>query len=206
MDTGVGLLIGIGLLAALLFKGFDARTIALVEAVVLVIVALESGYGLFRQERDMRSQRESKIRIIARPSSSYLNTRNPAPDEIDIHTVIQLEVWTEVDIDTSALILNLVGVRPRLNLFGKWGIGRVEERLKGLRPKGQDIAVYRKSIRVADGQPFEDFIEFDWRGELNWRLYEDSFMELVLVTERPKGRWRAVVDSRFYERGSTEPA
>lgn len=65
---------------------------------------------------------KSKIRLIARPSSYRFNLPNPelekplADDETSIDITIQLEIWTDIDVSTASLILNIVGIRT----IGRW--------------------------------------------------------------------------------------
>ena len=202
MNTGAGIIVGVILGAALPLLGVSAPYTVYTEIVVLSFVILESGYGVFRQERNMRSELEAKVRLIARPASYALNTRNPAPSEIDLLADISFEIWTDIDIDTSELVLNIIGTRP---LWKVWRIGQDRNiKLIGIRPRGQDTPIYRKRIRATDEQPFEDSVRFAFQGDFAWR---GSFgLELVLTTGRPKGKWRDIVDSRLHERGSLTPA
>jgi len=176
-----------------------------VEAIIVFLVLALSSYGVYRKERIMRSERESQIRLIARPSSLFVDNRFHAPDEIHVHALINIEIYAEIDVDTDGIALNFIETGPRMKLFWKWNIGHEMIRLKGLPPKGQDTKVYRKSIRLADKQPFKDSIEFDWQWKADSQQHETYLLELVLITGRPDGTWRAIVDPRLYERGSKEP-
>ena len=97
-------------------------------------------------------------------------------------------------------MLNIIGIRTKNNWWELWRPKK--KAIAGIRPKGEDTAFYRKSIRPTEQQPFKDSVEFHWRGRAS---YDKFNFELVLTTGRPSGQWRTVLDSKFDERGSTAP-
>lgn len=88
------ILVGLGMALTPLSRYLD---IVKVEGVIAILFFAIASYGVFREEHVMRSQRESRLQLIARPSSYSMNMRNPPPDGIDIHAIIKIEVWVEVD-------------------------------------------------------------------------------------------------------------
>jgi hypothetical protein len=159
-------------------------------------------------------EHESKIRLIARPSNVTFNFPNPqtenplADDETSIDITVKLEIWTDIDVSTASLVLNIVGFRTirRWREFWKFFIPK-QKRLIGIPIERQDTSIYRKQIKHNDKQPFEDFVRFRWRGKsknIKWGDY--SSLELALETGSPKGIWRTIVeDFSSYERGVITP-
>jgi hypothetical protein len=131
------------------------------------------------------------------------NIPDPGPGKVRLAAHIHWEIWTDIDIRTSALALNLVGIR-----LGKWWeIWAVFQSrakpLMGLRVKGHDTPDYRKTFLASSPQPIQDNAEFEYEGPLNW----DGPVSLLLVvkTGSPPGRFTSTVDSRLWERGSKSP-
>lgn len=203
VDALLGVVVGVVLVVVDLALSLEGSVVLKTGLAVLGFVFLEAGYGVFREERATRAEREKQVRLVARPDSLAINMRRPAPDEVDIQAHISFEVWTDKDIHTSGLVLNLLEVQQR-PWWKVWQIGQTRtKRLLGLRPVDQDTALYRKTIRAVQPQPYEGSVEFDWRGKLVWR--GEPILELVLITGQPEGELRAVVDPRLGERGSTAP-
>ena len=124
-----------------------------------------------------------------------------ADDEVSIYTTVHFEIWTDIDIDTASLVLNIVGIR---NL--SWWKFPGRKRLLGIRIEGQDNAIYRKKIKHSDKQPFRDKVTFKWRGKKNIVSWGDIFLlELVLKVGIPNTTWRVYIDPKLYERGLTTP-
>lgn len=155
---------------------------------------------------------ESRNRVRFAARSGFYSQNDPTSrlqpplsrDEISIETTIYFDVWTDIDVDTANLVLNVVCVRRR-HWWQVWNLLLPKyKRMLGIRPEGQDTAMYRKQIRRTDKQPFEDHATFKWRGKRGMVDWGDAFLlELALETGSPKDIWRAILDPRFYERGST---
>ncbi len=151
---------------------------------------------------------KERIRLIAQPGSMRINLpmKGEAPlghDEISINTTMRFEIWTDIEVNTAKLVLNIVGVRRR----DWWQLWKVflpkKKRMLGLHIDGHDDATYRKQIKCTDAQPFEDTATFKWRGKLDISNFRDSFyFELALETGSPIGRYRAIADPRLYGRGA----
>jgi len=147
---------------------------------------------------------EAKVRLIASPGSISWNHPDPGSGKVRLETHIYWEIWTVIDIHTAQIGLNIVGIRYR-----KWWqiFRRREKRLMSLWPKGWTLpSQYRRTLRANDSQPFEENAKFEYEGPLDWSDKEGLFgLELVLVTGSPAGTYRAYVDPRLWERGSSRP-
>lgn len=184
------------------FVGREAGP-GLITLAAILIIGITALTRLGRL-RETLERYESRVRILARPGSMSWNHPDPGPGKFSLRTSIRLELWTDIDVHTSALVLNIVGLRIRKRWQVWDALRRTSQPLMGLRPKGQDTPIYRKAIRAADTQPFQDDIEFEYDGPLlNW----DGIIMLILVlqTGSPTGRFTSVVDSRLWERGSRSP-
>lgn len=155
------------------------------------------------------------VRLDAAPSTLLINhpLKNEPPlenNEFSIYTTIHFEIWTDIDINTASLVLNIVGLR---NLYPWWKFWKFprRKRLIGIKMLGQDSAIYRKKIRYSDEQPFRDKATFKWRGKkdiVGWGIvgWEDTFLlELALKARLPNNIWRTYIDPKLYERGLTKP-
>ena len=84
---------------------------------------------------------------------------------MSINTTIRFEVWTDIDVNTAKLVLNIVGNRHK----DWWQIWKLilpkNRRMLGLHIDGHDDATYRKQIKHTDAQPFVDMVKFKWRGK-----------------------------------------
>ena len=202
MSTAVGVVVGLGAIAAAVIFDWKAETVAVIEVIILLVVGVEATYGVFRQERSARAEREQQASLIAKPASLAWNLRNPAPDEVDFEITVVFEIWTSIDLNTSELVLNVVGVSGASRKFWrKRGPGR--RRLFGVRPRGQDTAIFRQAIRAVDAQPYSGEAVFDWRGKFEWK--GPVQFELAIRIGTPSLVLRDVVDSRMWERGTTAP-
>ena len=137
-----------------LFPNWHFQYHILFGFVAMVLFATWRDHDKQMQIDDLRN----RIRLTARPGSLAINmpNQNPplAPDEVSIDASIQLEVFSDIDVHTSGLVLNLVGVRR---------VG-FPKRLIGIRPNGQDTSAYQEHIKH-DNQPFVDNVNFSWRGD-----------------------------------------
>lgn len=200
---GVVTLIAVYAVARYLFDA-EQPTILKIELGVFVFVFVESAYGVFKAERAKRAAYESEIRLSGRPSSLEWNLGDVPKDEIRLKLLAKIELWSDVDFDTTELTLNLVGFRQR-SRRNLWLLGLPEtKRLVGLPPHSQDTRTYRRQYRTGEQQPFTDSVMFEWQGPLDWR--DEVEFELVLKFGRPNLTLRTTLDRRLGERGSTKPA
>jgi hypothetical protein len=194
----------IGILGGVIFflvaapLGLGASVTVSVTMAIIILGALEAGYFVYREERVMRTKRDSAIRLTASPASFRWDGSDP--EKVKLRAHVRWEIWTDIDFKTADVGLNIVGIRHK-----KWRqvFRPTEKALVGLPPKGQDTSQYRKSFRVIDPQPIEGDAEFEYEGPLHWD--DDSYLELVLRTGSPAGRYSARVDPRLWGRGSREP-
>jgi len=176
---------------------------------VFILFAIIVIYRLAKLQTQIDESKE-RIRLIARIGRLALNLpmKSEEPlghDEISINTTIHFEIWTDMDVNTAKLVLNIVGVRHR-DWWQLWQLFMPKtKRMIGLRIEGHDDSTYRKQIKCTDVQPFEDYATFKWRGKGDILGFGDSFyFELALETGSPIGIWRAItVDPTLYERGVT---
>ncbi len=175
---------------------------------VFILFAIIAIYRLVKLQAQIDESKE-RIRLIAHPGAYAINLprKSEEPlghDEISINTTIHFEIWTDIDVNTAKLVLNIVGVRHR-DWWQPWKLFLPKKkRMLGLRIDGHDDPTYRKQIKCADAQPFEDNATFKWRGKRDILNFGDSFyFELALETGSPIGIWRAIADPRLYERGVT---
>ena len=202
MSTAVGVLLGLGAIVAAVLFGWTIETVGAIEVTILLVVGVEAAYGVFRQERSARAQWEQQASLIAKPASLAWNLRNPAPDEVDFEITVVFEIWTSIDLNTSEMVLNVIGIsEASRKLWRKRGPG--QRRLFGVRPRGQDTAIFRQAIREADAQPYSGEAVFDWRGTFEWK--GPVQFELAIRIGMPSLVLRDVIDSRMWERGATAP-
>jgi hypothetical protein len=205
LDLFLGIVAGVAFYLVAVACGLGRSVIVPVTIGIMVLGALEAGYGVYRQERIIRAEREAKIRLSASPGSQSWNYPDPGPDKVSLKTHVYWEIWADVDISTAKICLNIIGVR-RKTWWQVWRLFKPrEERLLGLPPKGQDDFTYRKSFRAIDPQPIRDDAEFEYHGPFDWDKDGYWRWELVLLTGSPDGRFSAEVDARLHERGSRKP-
>jgi len=147
---------------------------------------------------------EAKVRLIAKPGMVAWNWPDPGRGKVRLEANIQWEIWTDIDIKTAKICLNMIGLSPK-RWWQKWGFHPTEKKLRGLPPKGQDTFEYRKSFRAIDPQPIQDSAEFEYEGPFDADKAGGLGLELVLETGSPLGKYRADVDPRLWERGSRRP-
>jgi hypothetical protein len=183
--------------------GLDRVTVPATMAIIL-LGALEAGYNAYREERVMRVERDAKVRLIARPASFSWNHPDPGPGKIRLEIRVEWKIWTDIDIHTAQICLNIIDVRDKK----WWQIWRVfqpsRKALIGLPIKGQDTYQYWNKYSATDPQPIQDDAEFEdyeglWDGDGRVEL------ELVLETGSPSGKHRTKIDIDLWKRGSREP-
>jgi hypothetical protein len=202
VDLWVTILAGVIFFVVALIFGLGRAAAPFTLAIILV-AALEAGYNVYREERVMRAERDAKVRLTVRPVSMSWNHPDPDPKKTRVELRVEWEIWTDIDIKTSQICLNIIEIRPKK----WWPIRRLfqpsRRALEGLRPKGQDTYQYRKSLRADAPQPIQDSADFEYE-----TLRDDDRtlgFELVLETGSPFGKYRTDVDLRPWDRGSRKP-
>ncbi len=203
LDLIIGVSLGVIFFLVALLVGLGSSVTVPVTMTIVIVAALEAGYFVYREERIVRAEREAKVRLNASPGSLAWNVPEPGAGKTRCKATICWEIWTDIDIKTARLCLNILGIRHKK----WWQVFRPREvPLIGLPPKGQDTFQYRKTFRAIDPQPIIGDTEFEYEGPLDWPDKEGEWaLELVLETGSPAGTYRAIVDSRLWERGTREP-
>ena len=181
---------------------------------ILVIILIVSPFITFRSLRLELDKYRSRIRLKAQISDTSVECGGDDKiAELDITATIDIKIWTDVDIYTSSLVLNVVGVRDKKTWkFWKWFLPKTQ-RLFAIPISGQRNMIYDQHIRP-DQQPFLDNVKFHWRGKRKpgfwylggWKLNQGSFyFELALETGSPSGTWRVIPELLLEERGLASP-
>lgn len=190
MDTACGIVLGIVFFVVLTYAGLDQRVNASVAVAIIVLSAIEAGYGLYRKEQTVRSELESNVRVAARLGSYSANIPDPGPDKMSIKVEVFWEVWVKEDVSTDKLALNLIYTYDK-PWWQFWKRTRFPQ--TGIPPNGHDTSHYRKRILASQYQPFKDNGTFEYvedratEGDPHWEL------ELVLITGMPAGEHRIPV-------------
>jgi len=174
------------------------RWLFLISFAVFVIIVMWRLMSLHSR----LDEHEAKVRLSASPGMIAWNRPDPGRGKVRLETRVQWEIWTDIDINTAKIGLNMISIRKKWWQIWKLFLPR-KKRLIGLPPKGQDTFQYRKSFRAIDPQPIQDSAEFEYEGP--WDEDGDLGLELVLETGSPFGKYRADVDLRLWERGSRKP-
>ena len=162
------------------------------DAIVLpavIIVLAEAGYGAYREERQMRAEREANVRLTAKLGSLSANIPDPGPDRVSLSVHVFWEVWVNQDVSTDKLALNLIYVYEK-PWWRFWK--RVRFPQKGIPPKGRETTQYRKRIYAGEFQPFKDDAVFEYVGD-RMGIEPHWLLELVLLTGVPMGEHRVPV-------------
>jgi hypothetical protein len=92
---------------------FSILVVKIPDAIILpavIVVLAEAGYGAYRKERQMRAERERSVRLTARVGSLSANLPDPGPDKVSLSVHVFWEVWTDQDVSTDKMALNLIYV------------------------------------------------------------------------------------------------
>ena len=185
LDLFVGIVAGVVFFLIAVACGLGRAVIIPVTTAIVILAILEAGYGVYREERTMRAEREKHVRVQARLGALSTNTPDPGPDKVSVSAHVFWEIWVDQDVSTDALALNLIYVYDN-PWWQFWKRSRVPK--MGIPPKGEDTTQYRIRIRADNSQPFRDSAVFEYvsdrreEGDPHWLL------ELVLVTGVPPGR------------------
>jgi len=180
---------------------------ALIGFIIFVIFI---GWIIWDKQNEINKVK-GRIRLNAAPGTLEINhpLKNEPPlkkDEFSIYTTVYFEIWTNIDIHTASLVLNIVGNRLNLPWWKSWKAFPFLKRLIGIRMEGQDSAIYRKTIKHSDEQPFRDSAKFKWRGKRDIVEWGNAFLlELALELGEPSRILRVYLDPKLYERGGITP-
>lgn len=206
LDTAAGIALGIVLFLVLFVAGGVGATLSLQISVGITLVLLfEAAYGVFREERQMRAERERTVKVTAKVGSLSSNIPDPGRDKASLRVQVIWEVWVNQDISTDKLALNVIYVYDK-PWWQFWKRTRFPKRR--MRREGEDTAQYRKTIRAADNQPFKDHAIFEYVGDREEEGDPHWLMELVLITGMPAGEHRIPVFIDYAEirsRGTYPP-
>ncbi len=208
----------IGILFALVGGGLDiAQTTGLILVNVplnvgrilwvlaLAVTSLSTPFMAFRKVKSERDALQRNVRITAYIGAMAVNYPDLGPDKVSLHVSVSWEVWTNQDIWTDRLALNLIDVYER-----KWWVPWRKTRFPkvGIPPKGQDSTQWRHPINTGSAslQPATFCTHFEWVGDRKRPDAHHFELELVLVTGIPIGTHRIPVDViPLQGRGATPP-
>lgn len=205
MDTVVGILVSLVFFIVAVATGVSQDIIVFVTLAIVVLSAIEAGYGLYREERVMRSRLEQNVRVTAKLGSFSANVPDPGPQKVSIKAGVQWEVWVKEDVSTDQVALNIIYTydKPWWKIWKRTTFPQ-----KGIPPDGADSTLYRKRINANETQPFKGSATFEFvgdryiEGDPHWEL------ELVLITGMPAGVHRIPVYIDYEEmqsRGTNPP-
>ena len=176
-----------------------------VYLVVFISFAAFAVYRLVKLQTWIDESQE-RIHFTARLLSSTRNYPIPSRDEDDINIRIQLEIWTEIDVHTAELVLNVISI-PHKRWWPPWKLFWKTKLRHGIAIEGQGDRSYRKQIKHTDVQPFKDYATFKWRvkrEDAEWGV--PFLLELALKTGIPRNVLRANIDMEPYRgRGVITP-
>lgn len=177
------------------------QTIAVILGVLYLLGRLvvnhASDIRAFRAEREKHDQ---VVTVKARPASLHMENGS----DFSLQAEILMDLWTEVDVSTERLALNIIGIKrkPWWKLRGH----PEQKRLFAIPPEGQDTFQYRVRILPQEFMPRTELFKFSTlRPEPLPAGLIETRLELALELSIPAGIWRAPVDARLGERGSRSP-
>ena len=155
--------------------------------------------------RDELERERTSVRVAARLTSLAANDPDPGPGMESLKVHVSWEIWVSQDASTDRLALNLIYLydRPWWQL---WRQRRLPK--KGVPRMHHDTSQYRKQIRAADPQPFQDDDWFEYLGRSDEDGDPHWLIELVLITGVPPGRHMVPVFIDYDElrsRGTNPP-
>jgi len=178
-----------------------------VYAGVFLLFGITVIWQLAKRQQQV-DEAEQKTRLWASPSrivQNYVSASEPplALNEVSIDTTVRFEVWSDIDVRTAGLVLNVVGVR-KSSWRRPWRVLVPKSRRKlEIRAAGRDTPAYYKQINHVDAQPFVDEARFKWRGKRAAIDWGDGFvLELALELGSPRSVLRAKVGTNLHERGA----
>jgi len=207
----VTLYVGVG--AGIIFVIFayltsmDTRTITTLTVAIIGLSLLLAAYGVYHEERAMRSKLEERVRIAARVSRQVKNIPDPGKDKESLEVHLVWDMWAREETATDQLALNLIYVYEK-HWWQFWE--KAKSPKFGMSRNGQESIQYRRIIGIsAAQQPDRDEGVFKWAGDKKTLRGVRGFeLELVLVTGMPPGRYSVPVAIDWKEirsRGSNPP-
>jgi len=170
--------------------GAQPQTLGLITVAVVSLVVWESGYRAYREEREVRAERESNIRVEAKLSSIAVNVPDPGPDKVSLRAEVYWEMWVDRVVTLNEMGLNVIYVydKPRWKFwkntrFPKTGIPR----------KGQDTTQFRLTIDEMMGRPYHDIATFEYVADKEASAEPHWLLEFVIKTGMPIGNYRVAI-------------
>lgn len=120
LEAGVGIALGIGLFLVLFAVGGVGATLSVQISVgITLILLLEATYGVFREEREMRAERETLVRLAARPARYRLEVT--IERQLSLDAQVHWEIWADDSVwtDEIALVVSVIESQERLRFFHK---------------------------------------------------------------------------------------
>ena len=120
LDTGAGIALGIGFFFVLFAAGGVGATLsAQISVGITLVLLLEATYGVFRKERQMRAERETRVRLVAHPVRYALNVTSER--QLSLDAQVHWEIWADDSVwtDQIALIVSVIESQERLLFFRK---------------------------------------------------------------------------------------
>ena len=183
--------IGVGIIFAIVayLTSMDTGTVTTFSIGITAVALFLASYGVYREERTMRAEREKNIRVTARLGSCKANIPDPGPNKVSLRVGVVWEVWAKQDVTFDRLALNLIYVYDK-HWWQFWKKTRFPQ--TGIPPIGQDHTQYRQRVNASGPQPFRDDTEFEYVGDS-----EDAsphwLLELVLIAGVPVAEYRIPV-------------
>lgn len=183
--------IGVGIIFAILafLASMEAGSVATISVGITAVALFLASYGVYREERRLRAEKENIIRVTARLSAYSANVPDLGPNRVRMRVRVFWEIWTEQDITFDKLGLNLIHMYDK-HRWQFWRRTRFPQ--IGIPPIGQDSTQYRKRVNASDPQPFKDDAEFDYVAD-SGDASPHWLLELVLVAGTPIGEYRIPV-------------
>ncbi len=187
LDLYVGVGAGIVFLVIAFLLSIGEQAVVTGTVAIAAILVFFSGYSVYREERQMRTERERNIRVTARAGSWAINHPDPGHGRASINVRIFWEVWVSREaVATDKLALNLIYVYDK-PWWQFWKKTRFPQ--KGIPQKGRETTQYRVMIDPNDNQPFKGDAIFEYIGE-SAETDPHWLLELVLITGMPAGEHR----------------
>lgn len=190
MDTASGIVVGIIFFFVAPTLGLSDRLSFIITAGIIVLSALEAGYGLYRHERETRSRLEQDVRITATLASFSGNVPDPGPGKSSIKVQVHWEIWVREDVSTDKLALNMIYSydKPRWKFWKRTRFPQM-----GIPPDGADSTQYRKRILADQLQPFKGSASFEYVADTSHGDDPRWEIELVIVMGVPAKEYRIPV-------------
>ena len=205
-DTAGGILVGLIWFVIAMLINISGETALRVGLGILALVVVESGYGVFREERTMRAEREQKTVVKASLTSQAVD-HPPIPGKFSLQIGVKWEVWTDQNLSTDQLGLNLIYTYSK-RWWQFWKRSRIP--VVGIPPKGASSTHYRRLIPADSGatQPLTEHVMFEYVGDRPSGQESGFLLELVLKTGMPPAVYRVPIFidwDQIHSRGTNPP-